>query len=199
MFSLSLRQYPVDFRIATSVILASLVANVAVGFAVRRVGLPIYLDTIGTVMATILLGWRWGLLAAALSVTLGSLLIWPLYFFYSFTAVGLVVTVEFLRRISLFDSQWKAVWAGLILAVVAALLSAPVTAYFKAATFSGNDIITAFFRSMGNSLIQSVFLSGFASEPVDKALTCVIVFHVIKAFPEYTLKRYHLRGLAGDQ
>ena len=186
---------PVETTAALSVIVACLAANVAVGFVVRKIGLPIYLDTIGTVLATIMLGWRWGLFAAGCSVALGSLLIWPQYFWYSATAIGIVASVEMSHRITLFKSPLKTVWAGLIVAVVAALLSAPVTAHFQAATYSGNDIITAFFRSMGNNLLQSVIFSGLSSEPVDKVITCLIVFYAIKGLPSHILVRYRLRGV----
>ncbi|MEI2763297.1 hypothetical protein [Methanothrix soehngenii] len=193
----SLKDHPaVDSATAISVIVACLAANVAVGFVVRKIGLPIYLDTIGTVMATILLGWRWGIVTAAFSVILGSLLIWPQYFWYSITAVGIVISVEFAYWRSLFSSPLKTVWAGFLIAIVAAVLSAPVTAIFEAATFSGNDVVTAFFRSMGNSLIGSILLSGFSSEPVDKVTTCLVVYYAIKGIPDYVLKRYHLRGLS---
>lgn len=195
MISLSLKDHPVNTTTAISVIVACLAANVAVGFVVRKIGLPFYLDTIGTVLATILLGWRWGLIAAACSVVLGSLLIWPQYFWYSATAVGIVFVVEFALKFSLFRSPLRTVWAGLLVAVVATVLSAPITAHFEAATFSGNDVITAFFRSMGNSLMQSVILSGFSSEPVDKVVTCLIVFYTLKGFPNYILSRYHLRSI----
>lgn len=185
----------VEVSTALSVIAICLAANIAVGFVVRKMGLPIYLDTIGTVLATILLGWRWGLLAAAFSVILGSFLIWPQYFWYSATAIGIVVSVELSYKFSLFKSPLRTVWAGLFVAVVAAFLSAPITAHFEAATFSGNDIITAFFRSMGNSLLKSVIFSGLSSEPVDKVTTCLIVYYAIKGLPSHVLERYRLRNL----
>nr|VFK30411.1 MAG: energy-coupling factor transport system substrate-specific component [Candidatus Kentron sp. MB]VFK75206.1 MAG: energy-coupling factor transport system substrate-specific component [Candidatus Kentron sp. MB] len=192
----SLKNYPASYPTVISVIVSCLAANVAVGIIVRKIGLPIYLDTIGTILATILLGWRWGLITAGSSVLLSSLLIWPQYFLYFATALGIVGSVEIAHRLSLFQTPFRTVWAGLLVAVVAALLSAPVTTYlFKAATFSGNDIITAFFRSMGNSLLESVIFSGFSSEPIDKVITCLIVYYTLKGFPGYILSRYHLRGL----
>jgi len=192
---LSLPSNPVRAEVAIAVVVAALAANVALGFVVRRVGLPIYLDTIGTVLATVLLGWRWGCVAAAFSVVLGSLLIWPQYFWYSATAFGIVASVEFCWRIKLFASQLRTVWSGLIVATVAAFLSAPVTLYFQASTFSGNDMITAFFRAMGNTLLNSIIMAGLSSEPVDKVLTCLIVFWAIKGLPSDFFDRYKLRGL----
>lgn len=195
MYTMSMRQYPVTPQVAMTVIIACLAANIALGFVVRRVGLPIYLDTVGTILATIMLGWRWGLVAAALSVALGSILIWPQYFWYSMTAVGIVVAVEMCWRFSLYRSPLRVAWAGLIIAAVAAILSAPITAHFSAMTYSGNDLITAFFRQMGNSLMKSVLFSGFSSEPVDKVVTSLIVYYALSGFPEYLMKRYHLRGI----
>jgi energy-coupling factor transport system substrate-specific component len=67
--------------------------------------------------------------------------------------------------------------SGLVVAVVAALCSAPVTAIvFGGVTASGSDLVTAFFRGTGRSLLQSVLISGLSSEPVDKTLVSLVAF-----------------------
>ncbi len=192
---MAVKRESVEVSTALSVIATCLAANIAIGFVVRKIGCPVYLDTIGTVLATLLLGWRWGLVAALCSVVLGSILIWPQYFWYTSTAIGIVASVELAFRFNFFKSPLRTVWAGIFVAIVAAFLSAPVTAYFQAATFSGNDLITAYFRSMGNSLIESVIFSGLSSEPVDKIITCLIVFYAMKGLPVHILGRYRLRGI----
>lgn len=182
-----------DTRAAVAIVSAGLAINVVLALVVKALGLPIYLDTIGTILVTVLLGWRWGVITGLLAVVLGSFFIWPQYFWYVGTAIAIVLTVEVCSRRSLFASAIGAALTGLLVAIAAALVSAPVTAYFEAATFSGNDLITAFFRSMGNSLFQSVILSGFSSEPVDKVLTCLMVYWVVRMLDDELLARYALR------
>ncbi|MFI0459944.1 MAG: hypothetical protein ACH254_20345, partial [Candidatus Thiodiazotropha endolucinida] len=134
MLTMQLKNHPVKGSVAITVIVACLAANVLVGMVVRKVGLPIYLDTIGTVLATVVLGWRWGLVAAFFPVILGSFLIWPQYFYYPATAIGIVAAVEICYRYKMFTTPLRSSWSGLIVAIVAAILSAPVTAYFSAST-----------------------------------------------------------------
>ncbi len=87
----------------------------------------------------------------------------------------------------------------LIIALGAALASAPVTAFlFGGATLSGVDAITAFFVSSGNAILKSVLYAGFASEPVDKILVCLIAFGVLRSLPCSFYSRNGLRSYRND-
>jgi energy-coupling factor transport system substrate-specific component len=179
-----------------TVITTGIATNILIGFIIRRLELPIYLDTVGTFAIVILLGWRWGLLGALIAVVIGSLVIFPFYFYYSATAIGIVMTIEACRRMNFFRTTYHTIASGILVAVVAAILSAPVTAYlFGGITATGNDAITAFFATMGNNLVKSVFLSGFSSEPVDKILTALIAYWALRGLPSGLTTRYKLRPI----
>src|SRR5262249_12136765 len=150
--------------------------NIIIGnIAQRRLNLPIYLDTAGTFVIVILLGWKYGLIAALITVTAGSLdvtagslgLSKP-YFFYTCTAIGIVLTIEYCRRKNWFCNYYYVVFSGILVAFVSAVLSAPVTLYFRGETASGNDAMTVFFGNYWPNL--AALLSGLTSEPVDKVL-----------------------------
>jgi energy-coupling factor transport system substrate-specific component len=180
-----------------TVLTTCIAINIVLGFIVRRLELPIYLDTVGTFAMVILVGWRWGLLGALVAVLIGSLLIFPFYFYYSLTAVAIVLVVETCRRWNLFRTAWSTIGAGLIVAVTAALVSAPVTAFlFGGVTATGNDAITALFVSIGNTLVKSVFLSGFSSEPIDKVISALVAYGALRGLSQSLTVRFGLRPVS---
>jgi energy-coupling factor transport system substrate-specific component len=183
--------------VKTSLLFAFVALNLTVGGLVSWLKLPIYLDSIGIVMATILLGWRYGSICALLTVGLGFIFVNPYLPFFAATALAIAGTVELLRKRNMYRSFPTTIVSGLILAMVAAVVSAPVTALlFGGVTASGNDLVTAVFLKTGRSLLQSVFLSGLSSEPVDKTLVSMIAFIALNGLPEKFLRNFDLRSLA---
>lgn len=181
---------------AQSSLLLSLVAlNLAIGGLVSFMKLPVYLDSTGIVLATLLLGPGWGVLCALLTVGIGFFVINPYLPAYVGTSILIAITVSTLRRFNMFANRWRAVGSGLVVAIVAATASAPVTAIlFEGATLSGNDALTALFLKTGKGVLTSVFLSGFSSEPIDKILVCLISFQVLIALPQGFLRSYGLQS-----
>jgi energy-coupling factor transport system substrate-specific component len=183
--------------VRTSLVLAFVALNLTIGGLVSWLKIPVYLDSLGIVMSTILLGWRYGMLCALLTVTLGFVFINPYLPFYVVTSLVIAATVEVLRRRNLYRNLGTTVLCGLILAVVAAIVSAPVTAIlFGGVTASFSDLLTAFFRRTGRTLLQSVVLSGLSSEPVDKVLVSTVAFLSLKGLPERFLQNFNLRGIS---
>ena len=179
-----------------SLVLAFVSLNLTVGGLVSWLKLPVYLDSLGIVLATILLGWRYGVLCAVLTCLIG-FFSRPFLPFYTGTSVAIALTVEFLRQRNMYRNLGLAVVSGLVLAFVAAVCSAPVTAIvFGGVTASGSDLVTAFFRSAGRSLLESVMISGFTAEPVDKTLVTLVAFFSLRGLPERFLSNFQLRGIS---
>jgi len=159
--------------------------NLIIGGIVSFFKLPVYLDTIGMVVSTVILGWPYGLLCGAITLAGGFFIINPYYPFYAMNMVVIIAISEWCRKLNLFSNVVKSIVAGLMIAVAAAIVSAPVTAYlFEGSTLSGNDAITAYFLSMGNNILNAVLLSGFSSEPVDKVIVAIVSFLILKAIPK---------------
>jgi energy-coupling factor transport system substrate-specific component len=179
-----------------SLVLAFVALNLTIGGLVSWLKLPLYLDSLGIVMATILLGWRYGALCAVLTCLIG-FFSRPFLPFYTGTSVAIALAVEFLRRRNMYRNLAYAIISGVILAIVAALFSAPVTAIvFGGVTASGSDLVTAFFRSTGRSLLESVMISGLTAEPVDKTLVTLVAFFSLRGLPERFISQFKLRGIS---
>jgi energy-coupling factor transport system substrate-specific component len=191
--SLSLNPYRPSTTTALIIIVIALAFNIIIGFIARRLQLPVYLDTVGIFVIVILLGWKYGLIAALISITVGSLDLSTFYFFYTGTAIGIVLTIEYCRRRNWFGNYYYVVFSGILVAFVSAVLSAPVTFYLQAKTATGNDIMTEFFRQYWSNLAE--LLSGLSSEPVDKVFSALIACWSVMRIPSAVMRRYSLRPI----
>jgi energy-coupling factor transport system substrate-specific component len=179
----------------TSLLTAFIALNLTIGGLVSWLKLPIYLDSLGIVLATILLGWRYGALCALLTCGLGFFIVSPYLLAYVGTSLAITCTVESLRRRNMYRSFGRTIICGLIVALVAAVVSAPVTAFlFGGVTASGADFLTAILLKTGQNIMQAVLLSGISSESVDKTVVAVVAFTVLRSLPDTFLKRFQLRG-----
>jgi energy-coupling factor transport system substrate-specific component len=119
---------------------------------------------------------------------MGTVLFSPLLWAFSGTAAVIGIVSAFLANRGFYVTWWKAVIAGLIIGMIAAIVSAPVKVIvFGGVTASGVDALTLLFRSAGKSVIESVFLAGFSSEPVDKVLVSLAAFFLSHSLSRRTL------------
>ncbi len=165
--------------------------NVGIGAIVKVLGLPLYLDSMGTIIATILLGWRVGALVGVLGFVITALTVNPFAIYFVFTQFMIAITVDFMARRKFYSTVPKVIVTGIILGIVAAIASAPViVAVFQGATGNGAALVTSFFAKMGNQIMQSVMLSGISIEPIDKTLQTLLVFFLLKSMPKSLLKGF---------
>lgn len=162
--------------------------NLVMGWIVSAIKLPIFLDSIGITVGAIL-GGPWVAIAIGVGTTLlGTVLFSPVLYAFSGTAALIGVASYLLARAGLYRRWYTAIVAGLVIAVVAAVVSAPVSAImFGGATAGGVDAVTLFFKSAGNSIMKSVFLSGFASEPFDKTIASLVAWFLVHRLSRRTL------------
>jgi hypothetical protein len=84
-----------------------------------------------------------------------------------------------------------AISAGLATGIVAALISAPVYAFFYGGvTGSGTDAIVAAFRAGGDNLYQSTLKQGLLSDPIDKMITTFVVFFIVGSLSRRVVARF---------
>ncbi len=165
--------------------------NLGIGTFVAALKLPVYLDSLGIFISTILLGPIYGLVCVAVTVGVGFFSINPYLPYYFFTGAGIVVSVYLLYRSGWYSSVFKTLVSGVIVALVAATLSAPVTAYlFGGVTLTGNDALTSFLLATGKTLLESVILSGVSSELVDKIVLSLATYYTLLAIPEKLLGHF---------
>jgi len=165
--------------------------NVGIGAIVGMLKLPIYLDSTGTFLAAALGGWAYGAAAGIIAVLIAAVIIAPTAPAYSGTAIVIALVVSVFVRVKFLRSFPITIIGGITVGIAAAIVSAPVTTYlYGGVSLAGADAFTAFFKAMGNTLMESVILGGLATDPVDKLATALIAFMIIKAIPQRVFGRF---------
>jgi energy-coupling factor transport system substrate-specific component len=182
-----------DFNTLTIVMIPVAIAiNIAIGQLVVVLKLPVYLDSIGTVLTGALAGPWVGALTGLLSN-----LVWGysglnvIYTPFAPVAAIIGAMAGLFSETGWFKTWWKVVLAGLSTGFVAAAVSAPIAYYvFGGVTGSGTDFVVAFFQGIGYDPLQSTFMQGLVSDPVDKVATFLVVWAIILALPKRFLARF---------
>ncbi len=186
-----------NFNTMTWVLIPVAIAiNVVVGQIVLTLKLPVFLDSIGTVLVGVLAGPWAGALTGLLTSIISGLAInpdsfnwWPVGLFIGFIA-GL--TAQF----GLFRKSWTVVVSGFIIAITSALLSAPIQilAYGGISPW-GISFIVSYFMKLNFTTEQSVVLANFISEPIDKIATALLAYSIIQGLSTRFLGRFSQNDL----
>ena len=177
-----------------AVIPVALVLNIVIGQVVGAVGVPLYLDSVGTVLVAALAGPVAGLATGTLSSVVWGLLN-PAALPFAAVAGATGWLAGWFIRAGAFRRIWRLVVSGLLLGLICGALAAPVAAFVYGGTAGvGTGAIVSLFRELGNSLIGSVTMQSFISDPLDKLLVMVIVFAALKALPKKTLRSFRAGG-----
>jgi energy-coupling factor transport system substrate-specific component len=172
----------------------------AIGNIVYLIKLPIYLDSIGTILCALLIvpdrfaAIACAFLAGFIAALLSGLFLNPFLPWFSFTilaiaAVSAVLTglaTETFRARPLPVGRFVAavVLCGIATGIASAVMSAPVVVYlFGGVTGSGSAFVVAFFLKTGQQLLNSALFAGLATEPIDKTLQVLLAALLYRATP----------------
>jgi energy-coupling factor transport system substrate-specific component len=176
-----------------SMVPVAIAMNLVIGLLVHALKLPLYLDSIGTVLVGFTFGPWWAALVGIFSMCLGGVLLNPWMPYYSGTAMVIGLLSGIFGRIGWQRSISKAFVLGVTMAVGAAIASAPVTVLvFGGVTGSGTTAIVALLRASGRTLVESVLITGFSVELIDKIVTCLLPVFIIRALPDRLAVRFPL-------
>jgi energy-coupling factor transport system substrate-specific component len=181
-----------DFSTLTLVLIPVAIAiNIVIGQIVVLLKLPVFLDSIGTVLVAVLAGPWAGALTGALSNIIWGLLVDPgaLPWFPVAAVIGLVAGI--CANFGLFKQWWKVIIAGFFVALAAVIVSTPIGVYlFGGITGSGSTFITAYLLATGQELFTAVLSTNFLVEPIDKILTCLLAWLIIRGLSVRYVSRF---------
>lgn len=177
---------------ALALIPIAIAINVALGQLVQSVlKLPIYLDSIGTVLVGVLLGPLAGAITGLLANIIWGLTLAPSALPFAAVAAVIGLMAGYAGQYGAVYSWWKMTLAGVITSVVAAAISAPIATYvFGGVTGAGTDVLVAMFQNLGASVLGASFMQGAVSDPLDKTITYLIVWAIISALPKRLFARF---------
>jgi energy-coupling factor transport system substrate-specific component len=170
--------------IALNAVLGQLVGNV--------LKLPLYVDSIGTVLVGVLAGPLAGVATGVLSNIVWGLALpnaaTTIPFAITSAVIGLLAGVAgrrglFAARRGPTGALLVAV-AGFLVGLVAAVVSAPI-AYlvFGGSTGGGTDVLVAVFRNFTDSAFTATLLQAGVSDPLDKTVVFLLAWSILLALP----------------
>jgi energy-coupling factor transport system substrate-specific component len=154
--------------------------------------LPLWLDSIGTVLASMLAGPVIGALAGAINNIIYGLTVDPISFVYGITSVAIGLTVGILFYKGLISSWGKAVVAGLIIGLVATIVSTPINIAFWGGQ-TGNvwgDALFAIVLANTDSIWLASFLDEIVVDVPDKLLVVLISYGIYRGLPRNVVQLY---------
>ena len=111
----------------------------------------------------------------------------------AFAPVAMVIglVAGWLARAGWFRTLPKVVVSGVIITLAVTVVAVPLrTALFGGVTGSGADLFVAWMHSMGQNLVESVAITVIGANLVDKILTAVIVWLLLRQLPIRTTRHF---------
>jgi len=169
--------------------------NVSVGYLVSALKLPLYLDSIGTVLISALCGWFYGVVVGLSALVVLAVTVAPTIIAYAGTAVVIAGVSALLVRAGFLKNMKTTVIGGILVGLTAAVSSAPVTILlYGGVSLAGSDAVTTLFRAAGMPLWKSVLLGNLITDTADKLITSVVCLMLIRSLPPRLLSRFSGKG-----
>lgn len=181
-------------RLLVTLIPVGIGVNIVGGLLAQTLKLPIFLDSIGTMLTAVILGPWIGALTGFLSNLLQGLFTDPVNIPFGIVnaVIGLVVGFLALRRG--FEDYVTPLIAGLILSVLAPIIGTPIAVYlFGGVTGGGVDLIYAVLLKAGNEIFASAFLARVPANLVDKLISAYLIMAIVRKLPG-TMKGYAVKN-----
>lgn len=175
--------------------------NVVVGTIVQTLRIPLFLDTIGTMLVAILAGPWVAVVAGILTNLVLGFTAGPQLIPFALVNVAIALVVGYMAKRGWFQisntiGYWRLVAAGVIIALVGTAFSAPISVYvFGGVTPGAQGAITAAFLASGNAIWTSVVSASFITEPIDKIISITVAYFIAQSVPLRYLPRRGMNAL----
>lgn len=181
--------------IAICVISLCVAINYVAGTIAALLKLPIFLDTIGTVFASMLCGPLVGIATGILTSIVASITM-PTMMAFVFVNIALAITTGILAYRRMFSTYLRMAIASLIMAAVSIIISAPIVVLlFSGFTGGGSSIIAAILTASGSNIWVSVFSAEGFFTLVDRIITIALCVYIIHCLPQKLLLNFALGKL----
>lgn len=161
----------------------SVAMNIVLGIITAALGIPLYLDTLGTVLTAALFGPVPGMIVGALSNIITGLIysVSDIPFCLVNMAVGLIVGLAAKKFKFTFP---VALICGIALSFICPAIGTPI-GIFVYGGLAGNftDVLVMSLVQGGQTIFSASFMVKVGSNLVDKIGTCIIGFFLIKVMP----------------
>lgn len=165
--------------------------NVAIGRIVAELSLPVYLDTVGTILAAALAGpvaaVAVGVLSQVISGFVGGY-IWLAFIPIQVLIAALAVLAA--RRGGFRSTPLALLWGALVGILAGAASSVISYVVFRGVTASGVTAVTTLLTGFGLRLSTAVVVSSVLTDLLDKTLAFALVGVVLRGLPTRMTARF---------
>lgn len=157
--------------------------NVAGSFIAATLRLPIYMDSMGTILTAILFGPWYAMACCIVSglIQASTFDIYSLYFILSNMVMaffaGFVAQRGWLK--------WQSIpFANMLIAIPASLVASMIAAYvFGGVTSSGSSYIVQILSALGMNKVTSVFITQVITDYTDKLIALIVMVKFAQRLP----------------
>jgi len=174
---------------------------IPIGIAVNFIGgqiaillrLPLYLDAIGTVILSAIMGPWIGAISGLLSSFITSLISGNLLdTLFGLCNVATALILGFMARAGLFKKIWHIVVATILVSLANAVIGSPLgIVVYGGIQGSGVDVAVAALLALGQDLMSARFWASFPTNLVDKGIAIIIAYIILKRLPD-NLKKLNM-------
>ncbi len=159
--------------------------NIVLGELVGTSPIPLYLDSIGTILVGYLAGPSAGVLTGIVTNIAWGLTINPTTIPFAAGAAVIGLLAGLAGKYGLFRRWWTVLLAGLGTGLIAGFMGAPVAAFvFGGGLGVGTGSVVAALQATGQSLLGATTLQSLLSDPLDKTVAFLVVWLIALTIPE---------------
>ncbi|HFU6830875.1 TPA: ECF transporter S component [Streptococcus agalactiae] len=172
---------------------ARLISFISIAIAINLVGanlalflrLPIYLDTIGTLLIAVILGPWYTASTAFLSALINWMTTDIFSLYYSPVAIVVAIITGILIKRNCKPSSL--LWKSLIISLPGTIIASVITVIlFKGITSSGSSIIAQFLHGIGLDMTSSLILVQVGTDYMDRLISLILVFSTITLLKKHS-------------
>ncbi|HFH7841091.1 TPA: ECF transporter S component [Streptococcus agalactiae] len=172
---------------------ARLISFISIAIAINLVGanlalflrLPIYLDTIGTLLIAVILGLWYAASTAFLSALINWMTTDIFSLYYSPVAIVVAIITGILIKRNCKPSSL--LWKSLIISLPGTIIASVITVIlFKGITSSGSSIIAQFLHGIGLDMTSSLILVQVGTDYMDRLISLILVFSTITLLKKHS-------------
>lgn len=172
---------------------ARLISFISIAIAINLVGanlalflrLPIYLDTIGTLLIAVILGPWYAASTAFLSALINWMTTDIFSLYYSPVAIVVAIITGILIKRNCKPSSL--LWRSLIISLPGTIIASVITVIlFKGITSSGSSIIAQFLHGIGLDMTSSLILVQVGTDYMDRLISLILVFSTITLLKKHS-------------
>ncbi|MEP6590238.1 MAG: hypothetical protein ABJC19_03555 [Gemmatimonadota bacterium] len=176
---------------------AAVAINLVVGRIAAELSLPVYLDTLGTMLVAVLTGLPGGVLVGTVSQLLAGML--SGYQWLPFVVIQWLIALLAALAASRggFATPFRSAIWGAGCGVLCGLVSAVISfVLFRGVTAGGVSAIGALLRGLGLPLSTAVTSASLLTDILDKTVAFLVVGALLRALPRRILGRFPVAARA---